>query len=79
MSQMMGTVYRRIISESWCEMYQDNYDRFLKHDQEQQEWLENRPVCGICGEPVQEESYHLIDGVIYCDRCLADMKVYVEV
>ena len=28
---------------------------FLRRVAEQQEWLDKRPVCEYCGEPIQEE------------------------
>lgn len=50
----------------------DNYELFQVHDSEQEELLEQRPVCICCGEHIQDEFYYDIDGDTYCDRCLKD-------
>ena len=56
----------------------DNYDRWQEHDNEQETWLQHRPVCVCCGEHIQDESAHLIGGDYYCDRCLDDTTVYFD-
>lgn len=56
----------------------DAYDDFIRHDAEQEEWLESRPVCDICGEPIQDEAYHYIFGHPVCDRCLDDTIVFID-
>lgn len=40
----------------------DNYDLWEQHDAEQEEWLRKRPMCDCCGERIQDESYHQING-----------------
>ena len=37
---------------------------------DQEEWLKSRPICDVCGEPVQEDHY-FSDGVIdvCCPNC----------
>ena len=35
-------------------------------------WMESRPICDCCGEPIQEEFYYDIDGEMICDGCLLD-------
>ncbi len=56
----------------------DNYDRFMDHDHQQHSWLIKRPICTYCKEPIQDESYHQINGENVCHSCLGDMVVYVE-
>lgn len=56
----------------------DNYDRWQEHDNEQEAWLQRRPVCVCCGEHIQEESAVQIQGDFYCDNCLDGMRVYIE-
>lgn len=56
----------------------DNYDLWEQHDAEQEEWLRKRPMCDCCGERIQDESYHQINGERICDRCLDGMIVFVE-
>lgn len=35
---------------------------FMRRDAAQQEWLDKRPVCECCGEPIQEErAYYYAD------------------
>lgn len=58
-------------------MLPDNEDFFLAHDTEQEEWLKKRPTCTCCGEPIQDESAHLISGEYWCDKCLDDTRVYL--
>ena len=55
----------------------DNYSLWAAHDADEVERIEALPVCDYCGEPIQDESYHQIGGLNYCDRCLDTMKVYV--
>ena len=33
----------------------DNYDLFEEDDRRKAKWLERRPICCICKEPIQEE------------------------
>ena len=44
----------------------DNYERWMKHDAEQEEALEKLPVCECHGEPIQDEYLFDIDGELYC-------------
>lgn len=60
-------------------MIGDPYDDFLRRDEEQAEWLANRPVCEICGEPIQDESYHRLFEKNVCNRCLDDNVIFLEV
>ena len=56
----------------------DSYDDFIRHDAEQEEWLASRPVCDICGEPIQDEEYHVLFGKNICNRCLDDSIKFSE-
>ncbi len=56
----------------------DNFDRWHDHDIMQEAWLVKRPVCTCCGEHIQDESAVQIAGSYYCDRCLDDMRVYID-
>lgn len=56
----------------------DNYDLFQQRDVNQEQWLSARPKCVCCGEHIQEDSAVQIRGDYYCDRCLDDMRVYIE-
>ena len=59
-------------------MLPDNDDLFFAHDAEQEAWLRKRPVCICCGEHIQEEMAHQINGEYWCDKCLDDTRVYIE-
>jgi formylmethanofuran dehydrogenase subunit E len=48
----------------------DPYDDFLRHDAEQQAWLDSLPRCAICGEPIQDEYCYEINGENICEECL---------
>jgi formylmethanofuran dehydrogenase subunit E len=41
-----------------------------RREREQEKWLEARPVCDVCGEHIQEESYFNINGVKICQCCI---------
>nr|DAQ58711.1 MAG TPA: DEAD-box ATP-dependent RNA helicase [Caudoviricetes sp.] len=60
------------------EIVPDNYDLFRQRDADQEQWLAGRPKCICCGEAIQEDSAVQIRGDYYCDRCLDDMRVYIE-
>lgn len=34
---------------------EDNYDLFEADDARKAKWLESRPICCVCKEPIQEE------------------------
>jgi formylmethanofuran dehydrogenase subunit E len=51
----------------------DNYDAFEAHQAEQDAWLEKRPVCVECGEPIQDDFLYDINGDIYCEECMKDV------
>ncbi len=48
----------------------DNYDLWEAHEREQEQALEKLPVCGICGEPIQDEHLYLINDEFICPACL---------
>lgn len=49
-----------------------DYSEFLKKDAAEQKWLSSRPVCGWCGEPIQEDSalYFSTSHEWMCDDCI---------
>lgn len=59
-------------------MLPDNFERWQDHDNLQEAWLQSRPKCVCCGEYIQDESAVQITGSFYCDRCLDDMRIYIE-
>ena len=48
----------------------DNYSLWEAHEAEQEKLLERLPVCRYCGEPIQDDHYFYIEGVIYCEDCM---------
>ena len=43
---------------------------FRNWDAEQTAWLEKRPKCAECGEPIQDEECWEIEGKLICSDCL---------
>lgn len=56
----------------------DNYDMWLSHDNAQEDWLQKRPKCCLCGEHIQEDYAVQLGSDLYCDRCIDDMKVPID-
>lgn len=52
-----------------------DYDAY---DAECQAWLESRPVCDICGNPIQQDHYFTICGKTICPDCVDDCKHYID-
>jgi formylmethanofuran dehydrogenase subunit E len=48
----------------------DNYERFLIHEAEADEALDNFPKCDFCGEVIQEDHLYDIGDEIYCEECM---------
>ena len=57
----------------------DNYDRFARHDAEQEASLEMLPVCSECGEHIQDEYCFEINDEYICERCMKNNhRKYVD-
>ncbi len=52
-------------------------DFWLK-DMRDSEWLDSRPVCDQCEEPIQDDYYWLINGEKFCERCLDWHKKFID-
>ena len=50
----------------------DNYGRWELHDEEQEAWLNKRPLCSYCEEPIQEDYCYEIGGKLLCKDCMND-------
>lgn len=48
----------------------DNYSMWEHHEREKEKWLESRPQCCRCGEPIQEDVLYRVKGDIYCTDCM---------
>lgn len=42
----------------------DNYDR------DNQAWLDSRPKCWACGEPIQDDQLYQFDEKLICEYCM---------
>lgn len=47
----------------------DNYSQWEAHEAKQEAWLNSRPVCCHCGEPIQEEWMFDLNGFYYHVEC----------
>ena len=45
---------------------------FIKHEREQEAWLNSRPVCDVCGEPIQDDVFYKPETEIMCESCFHD-------
>ena len=52
----------------------DNYDLWEEHDRKQTEWVERRPRCADCENPIQDEFAYYINGEWICDECLSSYR-----
>lgn len=48
----------------------DPLDDFDQLDAKNARWLESLPVCGNCGNPIQNEHYYVINDENICPECL---------
>ena len=57
----------------------DNLDLYMEHELDQerayQRWLETRPVCKKCGEPIEDDDAYLINGDYYHEDCIDVFRV----
>ena len=51
---------------------------FLLKEEEDDDWLQGRPVCDQCGEHIQDDCYWLINGEKFCESCLDWHKQYID-
>ena len=51
----------------------DNYSQWEAHEARQEAWLNKRPICCHCGQPIQEETLFCIFGSTYHCDCANDM------
>lgn len=56
----------------------DNYDMWEQRDLAHSRWLERLPKCFYCEEPIQQETAVCLDGTFYCDECLDNNRVEVD-
>lgn len=49
----------------------DAYDMWEARARALETELKSLPVCSHCEQPIQDDKYHDIDGVLLCPACLA--------
>ena len=47
-------------------------------EQEDERWLESRPICDECGEHIQGNYKYVIDGKTYCEDCINDFAESID-
>lgn len=47
-------------------------------NEEEERWLERRPVCAECGEHIQEDYAYRIGDDLYCNDCIECAKVRID-
>ena len=55
---------------------------FYVHDAEETEWLNSRPVCDECGEPIQDDFGYRYEGNLLCADCwdkLVNREIKVDI
>ena len=50
-------------------MIPDNHEQWQSNERKKEAQLRKRPVCSICGEPIQDERLWDIEGELYCLDC----------
>lgn len=48
----------------------DPLDDFRRKDAQESAWLQRRPVCDYCHEPIQDDFLYDINGEFICENCL---------
>lgn len=46
--------------------------QLAQREREQERWLNSRPVCGVCGEPIQDDYFYKPEDEIMCEACFND-------
>lgn len=49
--------------------YDGNLAALEAHDREMDAWLESRPICTCCDEPIQEEKAYETERGLMCESC----------
>ena len=52
------------------DMTGDPIKDYYDDDFKKAEWLESRPICSECDEPIQDDIAYEIDNKLYCEHCL---------
>ncbi len=52
--------------------YSDYSEEDLYQTKRYKEWLESRPRCDYCEEPIEEDFAYELDNQLICESCLLD-------
>lgn len=47
-------------------------------DEEDERKARNCPICKWCGEPIRNDYAYEINGVLVCEDCIKDAKVWID-
>lgn len=48
------------------------------YQEDEARWLESRPKCSECGEPIQDESAFFYNDEWICEDCMMSFRKWVE-
>lgn len=49
---------------------------FYENEAREERWRQTRPICMSCGERIQDEYAYIINGEIYCERCVREARTF---
>lgn len=52
---------------------------FERTEMEREKWLESRPVCDKCGEPIQDDHMYFVYPHQYCPECFLELADELKV
>lgn len=62
-------------------LYDGNLAALEEKESADARWLRSRPICDMCGEPIQDDHYYEEDGPV-CPRCyekvIEDRRRYID-
>jgi formylmethanofuran dehydrogenase subunit E len=56
----------------------DPHADFDRHERRKTEWLDSRPKCSDCNEPIQDEHAYYIHGEWICEECVEECRKAVN-
>ena len=56
----------------------DAYDLWASNERKSYNSTKYRPLCSCCQEPISGDMAYRVNGELYCEDCIEDMKEYVE-
>ena len=56
----------------------DPLSDFRRKEAEEFLWLQSRPICFECGDPIVEDFLYEFNGYCYCERCVENHKERID-